>query len=104
MYLLIKNNIDDIYSSFIDFYIIFSKIYLIPKYYLFNTELNCLNLSFLSIIKNLSCLHTSDIETYDIEESENVFNALNILEKIKDRKKHLSNVLNKMGELNLLCF
>jgi len=103
MYLLIKNNIDDIHESFIDFYIIFENIYLIKKEDLFNIKLNCLNLSFLSIIKNLSCLYTSDIETYDIEESENVFNTLNILDKIKDRKKHISNVLNKMGELNLLC-
>ena len=69
--------------SFIDFYIIYSNIYMIPRHNF--KEDNYLNLSFKSIIKNLSHI-----------------NMLNYTELIKNRIIHINKVLDKMSELNLV--
>ena len=79
------NNDNNNTNNYIDFYIIFSNIILVPKINLFNNYLKCLNLSFKSIIKNLLEIFT-DIHS----------------EIINDRIKYIKKVLDEMMKLNLI--
>lgn len=72
-------------SSFIDFYIIYSNIYMIPKNNLIYDDLKCLNLSFTSIITNLKTLDT-----------------IGKTEILQNRILYINEVLNNMMELNLI--
>jgi serine/threonine protein kinase len=72
-------------SSFIDFYIIYLNIYMIPKNNLICDDIKCLNLSFISIINNLK-----KIDTFGITDI------------LKTRILYINEVLNNMMELNLI--
>ena len=72
-------------NSFIDFYIIYSNIYLEPKHKLIYSDTNTLNLSFKSIINNLSIIYT-----------------IGYTELLKKRILYINNILNNMMDLNLI--